>query len=91
MKNAENLTINLDEMVIGRMEVEKISDDKFNGKHPNAINEGYKKQGMVMLFKVGYPLVMGGLRTSDITEIDEEKGIFKTENSTYRFKWLNKS
>lgn len=87
MKDAEKVEINIDE--IRRMRVEKVSDDKFGGNHPNGINEGYSKEGMVMLFKVDYPLVMGELRTSPITEINEEKGIFKTRNSTYKFEWIN--
>lgn len=71
------------------MTVEKLSDDKFDGKHPNGIVEGYAKTGQVVVFEVGKSLIMPTFVTSTITEIDEEKGIFKTKNSTYRFKWLN--
>lgn len=71
------------------MTVEKLKDDKFDGKHPNSIVEGYAKTGQVIVFEVGKSLLMPTFITSPIIEIDEEKGIFKTQNSTYKFKWLN--
>lgn len=90
MKEAVKVVLNIDELILGHMRVEKLSDDKFGGKHPNGVNSGYVSEGAVLVFEVGYGLYMQGLRTSPITEINEEEGTFKTANSTYKFEWLKK-
>lgn len=68
----------------------KISDDKFNGNHPNGINQGLvlkgnftKKptKGERFYFnseKISY------FSTSTVTEELNENGIFKTLYSTYK-------
>lgn len=76
-----------------KVKITKISDDKFNGKHPNNINEGFNTTGILY----NYPTIdtccyIGSLRTSLVTEIlesDSEKSlIFKTLNSTYKIEEL---
>lgn len=70
--------------------LEKLSDDVFNGKHPNGINKGYTKE-LRDGIKASIPVVgknyyFGRLRTSIVKEIvstNPEKTIFKTRNSTY--------
>lgn len=73
-----------------KIKLTKISDDVFNGKHPNDINEGYTKFGFLVepptvgeRFKVRGTTLTSGLLTSIVTEIIDEN-TFKTENSTYR-------
>lgn len=62
----------------------KISDDKFNGEHPNEINEGYTTIGEELLpLKVGESYICGDLQTSTVTEIIDDQ-TFKTRNSTYK-------
>lgn len=64
--------------------IEKISDEVFNGKHPNEINVGYISEG-----KLYYDLIVddccyvGNLRTSAVTEILSED-TFRTRNSIYK-------
>lgn len=82
-------------MKIGeRILLTKISDDVFEGKHPNYINTGYQMLGAFP----GNPIISERytipgrhmheyLRTSIVTEILEDTDdilIFKTENSTYK-------
>lgn len=72
--------------------ITKISDDVYNGIHPNGIDEGYS-----MEFDNKPELVVGEryaltnptryLLTSTVTEIvseTENEIIFKTKNSTYK-------
>lgn len=66
----------------------KVSDDMFNGIHPNGIDEGYTaysnhKNELV----VGERYFFGSILTSTVTEIiseTENETIFKTKNSTYK-------
>lgn len=74
----------------------KISDDVFEGKHPNDIGAGFEIIGHVVT-----PLEVGGalfidhcthrmyewFHTSTITEIIDEQ-TFKTLNSTYKIEIL---
>lgn len=73
----------------------KLSDDKFEGKHPNGIVEGSEVTGVVYdLPKVGSFCAVGKRYTSTVIEIikeDEEEVIFKTLNSTYQLKFKNKN
>lgn len=67
----------------------KLSDDAFDGKHPNGINAGYTKevtQGIVPVAKVGECFYFGSLRTSTVTRVlaDARGFTFNTLNSTYR-------
>ena len=76
-------------------EIVKLSDDMFNGLHPNGIVEGYSSRGFVSDLKVGKYFFCGSLRTSPvlgILSVDNlnREIIFKTENSTYRLSLLEK-
>lgn len=70
--------------------VTKLKDNKFNGKHPNHINEGYKTEGFIHKGDIGSILFIDGLgrwlRTSLIKSIEENEGydLVHTENSTYK-------
>lgn len=66
----------------------KISDDKFNGNHPNGIIEGYTRVGkLINDVVIGDQILVVNntryLRTSEVTEIIDDI-TFKTENSTYK-------
>ena len=62
----------------------KISDDRFNGNHPNNINEGYTHSGIMFHdIIIGHRADISGLSTSDVEEILSED-TFKTRNSTYK-------
>jgi hypothetical protein len=65
----------------------KVSDDYFNGNHPNHINEGYIVKGKLMsLPKIGERFYFGKrfFSTSIVKEELNEEGIFKTTYSTYK-------
>lgn len=72
----------------------KVSDDKFNGKHPNKIYKGYVKEGHVHSeVKVGVCFAIGTLITSRVTEVIESAPgsiKFKTRNSTYLLEYGKK-
>ena len=62
----------------------KLSDDKFNGNHPNNIHKGFVVRGFLYQPpSVGLPVIVGSLRTSIVTEIVDQT-TFKTKNSTYK-------
>jgi len=75
-----------------KVKVNKLTDDAFDGEHPNGILEGSMREGVAFL---GVPVVDRSFNisygskvfsTSTITEILEETesgGKFKTLNSTY--------
>ena len=76
-------------------EVVKLSDDMFNGLHPNGIVEGYSARGSVSDLRVGDGFCCGSLRTSPvigIVSVDDgnREIIFKTINSTYKLSLLEK-
>lgn len=67
----------------------KLSDDVFNGFHPNGIDKGYTKVGKLYEdLQVGKRCIVindkfgSYLSTSTVVEIVDEH-TFKTENSTY--------
>lgn len=71
-----------------RFRLTKLTDDKFEGKHPNGFYEGYVEEGYIM----GYPVVgqgfyIGSLQTSTVTEVIDSN-TFKTLNSTYKLEEL---
>lgn len=74
-----------------RIIITKVSDDVFDGNHPNGINEGYEKNGIMGELKVGMPFTVSPIKLSDythfytsiVTEIIDEN-TFKTMNSTYK-------
>tara|TARA_R110000803_G_scaffold78744_8_gene144003 strand:- start:451 stop:696 length:246 start_codon:yes stop_codon:yes gene_type:complete len=62
----------------------KLSDDNFEGNHPNGVVEGCTTRGFLYRTpEVGQRAIIGSLRTSIVTEIVDET-TFKTENSTYK-------
>lgn len=83
-----------------RIRLIKLTDDYFNGNHPNGIYEGYTVEGEITeLPKLGerfYPeqrqkmdLYNRGFSTSPVTEELNEDGIFKTTYSTYKIEYLD--
>lgn len=62
----------------------KLKDEKFDGSHPNNINEGYSKKGY---FKerptVGQRFNIGNFSSSQVIELLED-GKFRTLNSIYQ-------
>lgn len=76
-------------------EVVKLSDDMYEGFHPNGIREGYSSRGFVSDLEVGKYFYCDSLRTSPVTviiSVDDANReiIFKTINSTYRLSLLEK-
>jgi len=73
--------------------ITKIIDDKFDGNHPLGINEGFTISGILSEFRTGSNLYLckenGSIEfyTSAIKEINEEAGIFETQNSTYKIEF----
>lgn len=64
--------------------ITKLTDDVFNGKHPNKINVGYVKEGILWQAPiVGQSCCVGSLATSVVTEVIDEN-TFRTMNSTYK-------
>ena len=74
--------------------VTKLKDNKFDGNHPNFINEGYKVEGYIQIGEINDVLYIDGLgkwlRTSRIKSIEENEGydLVHTENSTYKIEKL---
>ena len=76
-----------------KIKLTKLSDDKFDGKHPNFINEGFVISGsLINDLTIGEPLFMdcdeneyhfNWFHTSVVEKIINEN-TFKTKNSTYR-------
>lgn len=69
--------------------ITKLKDDKFFGKHPNGINEGFVVEADIKpeIPLLGFSYRFGRLSTSEVTEIVEvtdDYYIFKTRNSTYK-------
>lgn len=67
----------------------KLKDDKFFGKHPNGIDEGFTIEADVQVVEpiVGMRYHFGRLTTSIVTkviEFNKTKCVFKTKNSTYK-------
>ena len=65
----------------------KISDNKFDGNHPNGIIEGTERIGVLAIpIEVGESVMITGIFdyfiTSTVTEIIDDHTI-KTKNSTY--------
>jgi hypothetical protein len=75
-----------------RVRVTKLSDNRFNGNHPNYGSEMPVREGFIAQeLAIGRSLVVrtGGIRyfqTSHVTAIRE--GEFDTENSTYKIEYL---
>lgn len=68
----------------------KLSDDVFEGNHPNKIYEGYEKEGVELeIPKVDERYYVGQwFSTSPIKEIIN-KNLFKTLYSTYKLDYID--
>jgi hypothetical protein len=70
----------------------KLKDNKFDNKHPNQINEGYVKEGIINVEKSNehqcFLMIKGDrfFNTSQVLEIDEQVGydLAHTLNSIYK-------
>jgi len=67
----------------------KLKDEKFFGKHPNGIDEGFIVEVDIKpeIPLMGFSYRFGRLSTSEVTEIVEITDIncvFRTKNSTYK-------
>ena len=68
-----------------KVRLTKITDDHFEGKHPNGINVGFVKEGYMIEYPtIGERFDIGTLSTSPVIELPNEEGIFKTTYSTYK-------
>lgn len=74
----------------------KLKDNKFNGEHPNHINEGYVKEGIIDVEKSNehqcFLIIKEGrfFNTSQVLEIDKQNGydLAHTVNSIYKVEVL---
>jgi uncharacterized protein len=74
----------------------KLKDTKFDGKHPNHINEGYIKEGIINVEKSNehqcFLMIKDGrfFNTSQVVEIDEQEDhdLAHTVNSIYKVEIL---
>lgn len=68
--------------------LEKLSDDHFNGQHPNGIFKGYVKQGRIWsLPTVDEVFCIGSFMSSPVLNVISESDteiVFKTTYSTYK-------
>ena len=66
----------------------KLSDDIFEGVHPNGINAGFKETAEYTHNPIiGESYKFGSLTTSNVTEVVHSNSLsiqFKTNNSTYK-------
>jgi len=84
--------VNFDKYKDTVVRLTKLKDTKFDGKHPNHINEGYVKEGIVNIEKSNEHqcfLIIKGDRffnTSQVVEIEEQEGydLAHTLNSIYK-------
>ena len=84
--------INFDKYKDAKVRLTKIKDSKFDNKHPNGINEGYVKEGVINIEKSNEHqcfLIIKGARffnTSQVLELDEQEGydLAHTLNSIYK-------
>jgi len=72
-----------------KVKVTKLSDDHFNGKHPNDINKGYTKIGYTpKLPTIGERFYVSEFSTSLVTKELNKDNEFKTMYSTYKLEIL---
>ncbi len=80
-----------------KIKLTKLSDDYFNGNHPNGVNTGYEKIGFELnppkLGERYYVLANNKLdrypfSTSIVTSLPDKDGVFKTTYSTYRVEYI---
>ena len=74
----------------------KLKDNKFDNNHPNQINEGYVKEGIINVEKSNehqcFLMIKGDrfFNTSQVLEVDQQKGydLAHTLNSIYKVEIL---
>jgi len=74
-----------------KIKLVKISDDYFNGKHPNGIYEGYTVIGYMKDKPIKgerFVVYSSMFSTSIVTEELNEEGVFRTQYSTYKIDYL---
>lgn len=84
--------IKFDKYEFKTIRLTKLKDNKFNNEHPNQINEGYVKEGVINLEKSNehqcFLMIKGDrfFNTSQVLEIDEQDGydLAHTLNSIYK-------
>lgn len=75
-----------------KIKLTKLSDDEFEGNHPNGIYAGYTKTGYIKdLPKVGERFYISGadFSTSIVVKELNENNVFETLYSTYKIEYLN--
>ena len=73
-----------------KVKITKLSDDHFEGNHPNGIYEGYEKVGFESYPPtVGERYQLGAFSTSHVVKYSEDLGILKTTYSTYKIEYLD--
>jgi len=88
--------VNFDKYKDVNIRLTKLKDNKFDGKHPNHINEGYVKEGIIDVEKSNEHqcfLIIKEDRffnTSQVLEIDKQNGydLAHTVNSIYKVEVL---
>jgi hypothetical protein len=71
-----------------RIKLTKLKDERFDGQHPNRINEGYTKEGeMQQSPVVGEAFYLESFNTSTVTEL-LPGDMFRTLNSVYKIEYL---
>ena len=80
-----------------KVKVIKLTDDRFNGNHPNGVDAGYTVVGYChQLPTVNHSFYVDRSKerfinpfyTSTVTEVGED-GVFKTLNSTYKYEVID--
>lgn len=75
---------------MGKIKLTKLSDDHFNGNHPNNIHEGFTKIGIINeLPRLDERFYVELFSTSIVTKELDENNIFKTLYSTYKIEYLD--
>lgn len=74
-----------------KVRITKLTDDEFNGQHPNGINVGYTKTGMELDSpQVGKRYYVDMFSTSPVVRINDD-GTIKTTYSTYKIEYLDET
>lgn len=81
--------------MLKKIRLTKVSDDHFEGNHPNGIYTGYVKEGMSKLppvvgerFYCNSGHIRDGFSTSTVMEIIDDN-TFKSRYSTYKIELLD--
>ena len=75
-----------------KVRITKLTDDKFNGNHPNGIFEGYVKEGIeIEPPTIGERYYVNDFSTSVLKSLPDKKGVFKTTYSTYKIEYLDEN